>query len=307
MRRHILLYEGKCGRCSKLATEVVAVSEQRLDAVRLDDPLAAQWAEEAGKPLPLRPALVVLSSQKTRLLTGVSMIATLVRHLGARQSATVLRAIGDDRGNVSEKRRAFLRTGVAGLAVVTGSILLPGTALAGTTPELTAEEKRDLLAQAAGYDRMDVVRQRLLRAGFELMPQEEIVVGTVADAAVLSFYARKDGDPTRAAVLVRRVARGRVDASLEYVSGDPKALASGGRINTAALQVSPLSLARPGEAEPLSPNDYFRCMFACIGANCSDRAQNCIRLPTLALALACLLVVCGSETRPCHGVCKSEW
>ncbi|MEV4014281.1 hypothetical protein AB0J35_27645 [Nonomuraea angiospora] len=312
MARHVLLYDGKCGRCSDLATKVVAISAQKLDAVNLSDPQAAVWASAAGRDLPHRPALVVLSDRSTRLHTGIRMVTALVRLLGVRRGAAVLRALGEEgapgEAQISDGRRAFFRAGLLGLGVVAGATILPGVARAEPEPELTPKERAQLQGQAAAYDRLDVVEAQLRDNGFQTAPSDEVVLGTVNDAVVLSFYGRADGDPAKAAVLTRVLEGGRVvDASLELVSGEPNSLRADDGLDAQALEFSSLSLARPGEMETYGKKAYFNCMFWCVGANCRGAADQCRKIPILNLMLACIVAVCGTKAKNCHKVCKSKW
>lgn len=307
MARHVLLYHGKCGRCRDLAAKVVAISAGQMEAVGLDDPQAATWARDAGREVPDRPALVVLSGTSTRLHTGVRMVAALVRLLGVRDSAAVLRALGEDGRPASDSRRALFRAGIAGLGVIAGGALLPGTASA-APPDLTPEQRQRLLSQAAAYDRLDVVQARLRDNGFQTVASDEVVLGTVGDAIVLSFYGSADADPARAAGLARIVEGGRVtDASLEFAGTDRRALLGARPFDVSAVRFAGVSLARAGEMETYGKKEYLACMFTCIGGNCRDRADNCLKIPILNVVLACIVAVCGSQAYSCHKTCKSRW
>ncbi len=308
MASNILLFDGACGRCSNLASRVTAVSEGKLEAVSLSDPRAAQWALEAGTQLPDRPALVVLSEADVELLTGLRMVSRLLRVLGPRRSAAVLRAIGEDRTVASDGRRTFLRTGLIGLGVLAGAAVLPGVAQAQPEPpDFTAEETMAALRQAGSYNRMDVVQARLREHGFRRSPENEIVAGTREDPVVLSFYMRQDGDPTHAAVLARRVTDGEAIGALELFTANPAALLEGDRLHLNQLQHTPISLSRPGEVQPLSPAAYFSCMIACLGTQCGTQIAACRLIPNLPAMLLCIATFCNGPVSACHDECSELW
>ncbi|MFB4315829.1 hypothetical protein [Actinomadura sp. 21ATH] len=307
MTEHILLFEGTCGRCGRLAAEVVEVSAGRLDAVRLTDPRAARWAADAGVELPNRPALVVLSGPRPRLLTGRRMVSALVRLLGPRRSMAVLRALGEDHAEDDGGRRNFLRTGLIGLGVVAGSVIVPGTAHARSARKFTPDEQAAIRRRMAGYDRMDAVRARLREHGFQLRPEGDTVGGTRSEPLVVSVYAPRDNDPARAAVLIRRVAGGKVTGTLEIVSGDPSAVIADGRVNVDAWQFTSVPLTRPGEVEPLSPAQYFACMVRCLASNCSTEVAACRLIPNNWAMLLCIFTFCNGPVAACHDECVDLW
>jgi hypothetical protein len=307
MPRYVLLFKGECGRCSKLAAQVVTASEGALEAVALSTPLATRWASEAGLGLPGRPALVILSGGRTELLTGLRMTSRLVRLLGPRRSVAVLRAIGEDHAGSGAGRRAFLRSGLIGLGVVAGTAVLPGIAQAQPKPVgFSVEETTAALRKAADYNRMDIVHKRLLEHGFRPAPYQEIVTGAREEPVVVSFYQRKDNDPTQAAVLTRR-ANDRTAGSLELFSANPAALVNGEQVDLTQVQHTPVSLARPGEVQPLSPSAYFYCMLACVGPDCAGAMWGCRMIPMLPAMLACIATFCYGPAYNCHGQCDQHW
>ncbi|PZG42010.1 hypothetical protein C1I98_20300 [Spongiactinospora gelatinilytica] len=219
-------------------------------------------------------------------------------------------ALGEANARAADgSKRALLRGTFVGLGVVAGAALVPGVARAALAGDATLTPKAEalILAQAARYDRMDIVQSQLVKHGFITTPDKQIVIGTPDSAAVLTFYGRKDGDPHHAAVLVRKVVSGHVSGSLEIASGDPASLFNGDTFNVSALRVTSVSLARPGESEPYSPLDYFYCMIGCVGGDCGVPAAACRLIPVMTAMLACLVSFCGEVVGSCHADCVRHW
>lgn len=153
--RWILAFDASCATCQEVSVAVAGACEGRVEVLPLAHQDVRRWRERClGSASPSRPTLLrVRDGDEARAWTGAAMVPRLVRALGTRPTAQVLRALGvlryEARSPLQEEvpgalgRKKFLRLGVTG-AVVAGGILLTGR-----SPALAEERQRSAAAWAA--------------------------------------------------------------------------------------------------------------------------------------------------------------
>ncbi len=131
--RHVLLYQGGCGACSKVADLVTGLGREDLDARSIESDTVQRHLEASGIASPGRPALLVTGESGTQLLVGLAMRRHLAGLLGWRQahvimrlSAAELRArtkklAAETDTRLSPQRRRLLKLGV-GIPLIAAGI-----------------------------------------------------------------------------------------------------------------------------------------------------------------------------------------
>lgn len=147
MQRY-LLFDSACSTCSGLAEEVERESAGLLEAKSLRDPEMHQLLEQAHAPRRWEPTLIEITPGGPRVYTGINMRVRLVRGLGVRRSArmmrVVLREVVDAAATAEPdpSRRRLLKTaGIAFAGAVVGAPGFAGKALAaqpGSSPSRSA-------------------------------------------------------------------------------------------------------------------------------------------------------------------------
>lgn len=62
----------------------------------------------------------------------------------------------------------------------------------------------------------------------------------------------------------------------------------------------------PGHAAR-GKGEYISCLACCVGGSCGANALRCRAALLMAAVLACMVAVCGSKVRGCHGSCQRLW
>jgi predicted DCC family thiol-disulfide oxidoreductase YuxK len=137
--RYIILFDGNCRACSKVARMVRDLGVSGLEARSLEDPEVALLLGPAGLETPDRPALVVAESNEVQLLRGWAMRRRLARVIGWRRSGAIVSlAAAEWRARVARSADAHApsrRTVIGGaLAAAAGWVLMPGSASASSQP-----------------------------------------------------------------------------------------------------------------------------------------------------------------------------
>lgn len=145
----VLAFDAACARCREISAVVAQACDGKLEVLPLRHPDVQQWRTQAlGTEPPWAPTLLAVHDQRVRAWTGPGMAFPLIRRLGIRSTARLLRALGGLPSTRTEPssdqllgRKGFLKLG-AGLAAATGLILT------GRTPATAAEEPECVRARA---------------------------------------------------------------------------------------------------------------------------------------------------------------
>jgi hypothetical protein len=156
MQKYVLVFDGDCLSCSRLARTVEQLAVPDLGVMSLRDPLLAQ----ASPQVPDRPGLLVNDTAGARLLYGWAMRRQLASVVGWRNARTLTNLLIDEwrarLGRTGDPtRRHVLRTGMAGVAALvllprSARHALPGTTSAtpSTTPATAADVRRAMDSQS---------------------------------------------------------------------------------------------------------------------------------------------------------------
>lgn len=136
--RWFLAFDGGCARCRGLSRTVQQASGGRLEVLPLTDARVQEWTALARPSRTVRrtPSLFRIDGEREQMWTGPALQLRLLRHLGPRGSARVLRALGasrtpeprgDTTGGHGTSRRRFLQLGV-------GSAMAVGIMVSGAIP-----------------------------------------------------------------------------------------------------------------------------------------------------------------------------
>jgi len=130
VKRNVLLFDGDCAACSRVARLVHDLAVTDLEVLGLRDDRVAAALAQAGLSTPDRPSLLVTDGDHVRILTGWSMRRRLASMLGWRHSRTIVRLLVSEwRARMTRaadvagpSRRGFVGTATAG---VVGLAMLP--------------------------------------------------------------------------------------------------------------------------------------------------------------------------------------
>jgi hypothetical protein len=131
--KYILLFDGDCLACSKVARAVNDLHVADLGVKPLGDADVTEALAQVGRPLPGRPSLLVTGTGGPRLLHGWQMRRVLAGLIGWRRARTIVRLLAVEgqarlaRAGSGSTRRRVMGVGLAGIA---GGVLLPRTASA---------------------------------------------------------------------------------------------------------------------------------------------------------------------------------
>jgi predicted DCC family thiol-disulfide oxidoreductase YuxK len=133
--RHLLLFQGSCAACSKVARAVESLSVSGLEALSVESAEAIQLLARAGVETLERPSLLIVDDDQVEVKEGWAMRRRLAWLIGTRRGTALVRlSIAEWRAAASRKlmpsiagRRRFLGGAAATIA---GSIVVPGKAFA---------------------------------------------------------------------------------------------------------------------------------------------------------------------------------
>jgi len=202
---YTLLFNGGCASCSKAAREIVEMSLPGLEVRALTDPAVLERIGQAGLEPPDRPALLIDDGDRLRIATGWAMRAALARLAGWNRADRIVRLVSiEHRARAASRpgtitRRSALGRGLAALAAVVGSTLLPrsvtnaaaadgvfGAANADVQRALGAQSVRDAIATwGPVLSTVKVVNQgteSVLAFGFTNHPDLALLVDNTAAA-----------------------------------------------------------------------------------------------------------------------------
>lgn len=134
MKRNVLLFDGDCAACSRVARLIHELAIADLEVLGLRDEKVAQALDHAGLSAPDRPSLLVTDGDRLRILSGWSMRRRLASMIGWRRSRTIVRLLASEwharttraAEATGTSRRGFVGTataGVVGLAMLPRSIM----------------------------------------------------------------------------------------------------------------------------------------------------------------------------------------
>lgn len=309
--KNYLLYDAGCAVCTGVAELVEQASDGWLTVRSLGDPqMAAVVAEHDPREYD-RPRLVMEGRDGVRVLSGVAMSAAMIKGLGIRRAIKVSKIVRDAlQADDATGRRAFIRTVGLGAAVASGFAIggAPAMASAGERGEgaLSGAGLSSLRRQAAANVRYQAALRSAKAQGFSSKLSKSVGIDMGDEGQVLfTFMGHAQKTEREAIVISYERASGRERVALETVSGDPQEAASSSQLSK-VLTVNSTAIGGSGMST-LGKTDYFRCVAFCVGANCSSKANKCLKLKFMYLVLACMVGVCGSKVKTCHKICKNKW
>jgi hypothetical protein len=294
--QYILLFKGSCAACSKVAGMVTGLSVDNLEARPLESPGVQQLLSDAGLAAPVRPALLLISGDDVRLVSGWQLRRRLAGVLGWRRSGAIARlATAEWRARLARPpeaagltRRGALGTGVAGVAAV----LLPLRARTAAK----AQETTPALAVAAPAEVQRALATAPVRQALETWGPIQPLVRIVTDnngSVLLLMHERSDYF-----TLVDREDYDNPTAISMGPSPNPESLV---RFYTVAGQpLTDLQVASDGTAKVVQAGEtpefwvFGACFFSCMGASdvsvaCVGYCESCAALGSLPSCAACAI------------------
>jgi predicted DCC family thiol-disulfide oxidoreductase YuxK len=280
--RHILLFQGSCAACSKVARMVDNLSVSGLETLSIESAEATQLLAMAGVETLERPSLLIVDDGQVEIKNGWAMRRRLARVIGARRgTALVQLSIAEWHAAASRKlmpssagRRGFLGGAAAAIA---GLILLPGKAFA-SAEDVPAEGS--VAVPSAESVQRALLSQPMKTAVRTWGPTDDKVHEVTRGAQrVLAFQHSRDNvvtfvDISQAASATKPTAvsmgRGADGASLRFytVQGTPLA--------DITKSGSSIKVAAPPKAPADEPDDLFSyiCFVGCLGSSVSVACAN---------------------------------
>ncbi|GII93333.1 hypothetical protein [Sinosporangium siamense] len=313
MKRYLLFDDG-CHVCASTAKGVEEDSGYWLVARSLRDPHMKTLLDTHKPGWKHRPTLVEDDGTHIRVSTGLAMSARLTAGVGLRRTARIARRVArrfarETSAPAAEGRRDALR------AAGVGALALLGLTFGVTPAGARAPGDPDLLQGAALKRALDAAQRdaqvktavgELSAAGFDgAVKQALAFTGDTGSTVVVLFFAplNKAEAKNRAAVLSHQYGGTLEQAKtlVEYVSADLDTIKKKDSFSSEDFHVT------RGAAAPAGAGEYFGCMLTCVGGQCTIPAMRCRALIFLWAVLACMVAVCGSKARSCHGICKTLW
>ncbi|WP_283136576.1 hypothetical protein [Rhizohabitans arisaemae] len=311
MKRY-LLFDGGCRLCTSVARGVEEDAGHWLQARSLHDPEMAALLGEHRPSSRTRPALVTDDGSRVRVWTGLAMSIRLAAGVGPRRAARIVRRIARmpaAEGEGTSRRSALRATGAGALALL-GLTFGSGTAAAVTGdgdggPILMGEALSAAVEAAQGSPEVRSALTRVAGLGYGAEPAEAVAFTTGTGSTIVVLFFPLVSDPlNQAAVISHEFGPEITNKTLvEFVAANPDAWKSG------VLKPGDITVAkaRPGELAPAGAGEYISCLVFCVGVSCAGPASRCRGLIFMWAVLACMVAVCGSKVRVCHGSCKGAW
>jgi hypothetical protein len=316
--RHVLLFQGSCAACSKVARMVDGLCVSGLETMSAESSEAMQLLAKAGAETLGRPSLLIVDDDQVEIKSGWAMRRRLVRLIGARRgTALVQLSIAEWQAAASRKltpstagRRGFIGGAAAAAA---GLILLPGKAFA-SSQEGSAEGSL-VVPSAASVER--ALASEPVKAALRTWGPLDNDVREVTRGAerVLAFRHSKSNVVTF------------VDISKGASATKPAAISMGNSAHGTALRFytvrgTPVAdITRSGSgvkvtapaAAPAEPDDLFWtiCFVGCIGDNvsgsCLDTCHSCDPGTIMgAINCAACIVCAGPHAIKCVNQCNGD-
>jgi hypothetical protein len=159
--KHVLLYRGGCGACSKVAELVTDLRRTDLEARAIESETVQQVLTSSGLESPSRPTLLLIGPSGTRALVGWAMRRRLAGLLGWRQAHVIMRlSAAELRAQTSKRltadarlwpqRRRLLKLGV-GLPIIAAGIAATGSEALAVSQEPHPAGRNCLVVYECGY------------------------------------------------------------------------------------------------------------------------------------------------------------
>jgi hypothetical protein len=296
--QYILLFKGSCAACSKVAGMVTGLSVDNLEARPLESPGVQQLLSDAGLAAPVRPALLLISGDDVRLVSGWQLRRRLAGVLGWRRSGAIARlATAEWRARLARPpeaagltRRGALGTGVAGVAAV----LLPLRARTAAK----AQETTPALAVAAPAEVQRALATAPVRQALETWGPIQPLVHVMTDS-------------NGSALLLAHERAGYYTLVDREDPDNPTAISMGASPNSESLvrfytvagqQLADLQAAAGGTVKAVRPADtpdywlFGACFASCVGSldlsvSCITNCESCATATTVTGAVYCALCV----------------
>jgi predicted DCC family thiol-disulfide oxidoreductase YuxK len=313
MKKYVLLFDGNCAACSKVARLVGDLAVADLGAMPLRDPEVTEVLRRAGLDATDRPSLLVTGDGGVRVVSGWSMRRHLAAVVGWRRSRAIMRLLAAEwrarmvRGIAEEglPRRRVVGTalaGVAGLAFFPRSAAAARTAQPGPdyAPASAVDVKRALASGPV---------QRATRAWGPVKPQ---VMEITDGAERILVFTHGEGE-RHIITFVDNAADARPDAPLSISLGKTPLAGQGMRFysvdgialcdvtadHEGKVAVRPADgVTRAASNETVVPDFNVNCWFACMSGipllfSCAQACEFCF---TLLSAVNC--AYCGMCAGP---------
>lgn len=309
--RYILLFQGSCAACSKVARKVDNLSVSQLETMSIESAEAIQLLARAGEETLERPCLLIVDDDQVEVKSGWAMRRRLGRLIGTRRATALVQlSIAEWRAKAGSNlvpsnagRRGFLGGAAAAIA---GLILLPDKAFASAKGSLAipsaasvqrALESEPMKAAVSAWGPIGSEVHEITRGA------ERVLAFRHSRNDVVTFVdsSRRASATKPTAISLGRKAHG---ASLRFytVQGTPVAdiTRSGSNVKVTAPEAAP-------DAEPDSIFPTV-CFIGCIGANITAQClQTCFgcdpgSVITAVNCLACI-VCAGPNAIKCLKDC----
>jgi hypothetical protein len=314
--RNILLFQGDCAACSKVARMVNDISHPDLETRSIDSPEVAEILAAVGfQAWPDRPSLLVVDDDKVEIRAGWAMRRRLARLIGGRRAATLTRLylaewearISRTLDPVRTSRRRIIRGALAGVG---GLILLPGTASAAARSAKATSEMR--LANEADVERAlalapirtavqtwGPVQSRVYQIG---SGGERILALAHGKGDIVTFVKNFSAASVTPTTLSMGIAPTK-NPALRLYQVNGAALVDVTQIGTA---VKVTAVREPGVEPDITPTECFvACIIAFSGEGCVANCLGCITGGFFTALVDCpQCVICaGRNFTTCKELC----
>lgn len=311
MKLRSLLFDAGCSLCTDIAQKAEAEARGWLRVKPLQDQGMRALLASHSQSLERRPTLVTQDGDRVTVDTGWTMLIKLVLGVGPWRCWRLLRCLTEARPQPEESapsaRRYLLRAfGGGTLATLTTAVMAnPSTESENEATLLDNEAHDAAIIAVRGEAHAQIAEQQLLGLGFLPSTENAVVLKSkLGDQLTMVFYPDASGRPDRAGVMVHeRLRDGTTRVLAEAVQADPQGFFdAAGQFRPDALQTtSSIRIAENGSiVVPATPQQYFACMFRCLGVTCARAAFTCRRLIWLPAVLGCIAGFCGVRAYNCH-------
>jgi hypothetical protein len=320
-RRLVLGFDAGCMACGDLARRIEERVGDKIEVRSLRDPLVEHWRKQVlGEDAPWVPILIEVEGGKVRAWTGLQMGVALSRKLGLLETWQVMQVLGEYNAahRVAESRTAQAAAGMSrrqflkGLAggLVAISILPAGEALAASQKATGVSDVTQVSENSATVSRLKRFRavrtaggrfgrpdwSGVAKANYEDNGEQRalfvIPYGSTTAAAGTTFLIAEDEDSLEDAhsVVLQVRQSGREQAELDYYLTDGTPLATVQVSEDGKVEARP---AGEQSSQQQIPPGFFRCFFACVGANlgpdCGASCFFCVVSRSLPACARCVI------------------
>lgn len=326
--RYIVLFQGSCAACSKVAGLVRDISITNLEARALEDPQVTALLSTTHRPAPDQPSLLVIKDDDVQMLSGWAMRRRLAGVVGWRRSGTIVRMLAAEwrarlarsAGSHGLSRRGVIGATLAGLggwAVTSGVAAASSQPAVGTPRAARIADPAEVQRAMASAPVRTAIRtwgpvqgEVLDLAGTEGMP---VLAMSHSQHGILTIVdnspgALQGGNPV--ALSIGQAPTTEQGLRIYSVTGAPIAnlAASGGRVQATAA--SPAAAEIPG----FNPTLFVFCFVGCVNEknlsvtclqNCTACGENLATGSTAGVLLTCpyCAVCAGPHALTCAKEC----